>query len=31
MRFLDKYWWALAILFVIMIATWHKSRRGPPA
>jgi hypothetical protein len=31
MRFLDKYWWALALMFVVMLVTWHKTRRGPPA
>ena len=30
MRFLEHYWWALAIGFVVMVVTWHRTRRGPP-
>ncbi len=30
MRFLDRYWWALALMLVVMVVTWNRTRRGPP-
>jgi hypothetical protein len=31
MRFLEHYWWALVLMFVVMVVTWNRTRRGPPA